>query len=87
MVLRELVREGWTRRSVDCDPRLSEAVAMYEALGHEVLLVSVLEECGAEGGTLACSSCYGADANPERYKVIYSRPKTGAKAELDELYD
>ncbi len=75
---KKLVAEGWTRRSVVSEPRLSEVVETYEELGHEVLLVPVLKECVADGGAGSCSVCFGADEDPERYKVIYTRPKPGA---------
>ena len=83
---KSLMEEGWQRRSVDCDPRLSEAVAIYEALGHEVLVVPVLQECSSEGGDGTCTACFGSDADPDRFKVIYTRPKPGAKRAQDDLF-
>jgi hypothetical protein len=84
---KKLLEEGWRRQSVDCDPRLSEAAALYEALGHEVLLVPVLQECASEGGSGGCTACFGSDADPDRFKVIYTRPKSGAKREQDDLFE
>lgn len=70
-------REGWRRQSVASEPRLSEAVELYESLGFEVLAVPVLEECGEEGSAGACTACFGADQDPGRFKVIYTRPRAG----------
>ncbi|GAB4287333.1 MAG: hypothetical protein Kow0092_40380 [Deferrisomatales bacterium] len=69
-----LAAEGWTRRSVASEPRLSEAVRTYESLGFEVLLVPVAAECAAEGREGTCTACFDADDDPERYRVIYTRP-------------
>ncbi len=56
------------------EPRLSEAVELYRSLGFEVLLVPVLEACASEGGEGSCTACFGADADPDRFKVVYTRP-------------
>ena len=84
---KKLTAEGWQRQNVACDPRLSEAVAVYESLGLEVLLVPVLQEWVSEGGAGTCTSCFDADEDPDRYKVIYTRPKPGAKRKQDELFE
>lgn len=80
---RELSAAGWRRRSVASEPRLGEAVAMYRNLGYEVLLVPLLRE--DPGGS--CTACFDADASPERYQVIYTRPKEGAQDETDDLFE
>jgi hypothetical protein len=54
--------------------RLSEAVELYESLGFEVLLVPLLDESGVEGQNGACTSCFGSDPEPGRFKVVYTRP-------------
>ncbi len=64
-----LEAEGWTRRNVVSEPRLGEAVDLYRALGLEVLLVPV-----REGGDGSCTACFSADEDPDRYRVIYTRP-------------
>jgi hypothetical protein len=64
----ELAERGWTRCFIADEPRLSEAVATYEELGLEVLLLPVPEE------ELACSECLR--AAPERYRLIFTRPKS-----------
>ena len=84
---RELSAAGWRRRSVASEPRLSEAVSMYRNLGYEVLLVPVLREGAAEGSGGSCTACFDADASPERYRVIYTRPREGATDETDDLFE
>ncbi len=66
-----LKAEGWTRRNVASEPRLGEAVDLYRSLGLEVLLVPVRIRDGADG---SCTACFSADADPDRYQVIYTRP-------------
>lgn len=73
----QLISEGWEKRFVSCEPRLSEMAALYKSLGLEVLLEPLppKEEpdsgtCGANG----CSVCF--DEDRERYRVIFTRPKT-----------
>lgn len=70
-----LADEGWTRRSVASEPRLSEIVELYESLGLEVLLVPVLrdrEETGAEG---ICAACFGSGEEADRTRAVYTRPR------------
>lgn len=81
----KLAAEGWIRRNVACEPRLSEAVETYRGLGHEVLLVPVLAEFAAAGATGSCTECFGTDEDPGRYQVIYTRPKAGSEEDQDEL--
>lgn len=66
-----LAKEGWEKRSIIDEPRLSEVVEMYESLDFEVLLEPV--DLDSE----ECSECMRAD--PKRYKVIYTRPKENRK--------
>jgi hypothetical protein len=65
----KLRQEGWTRRFIYDEPRLSEAKEMYESLGMEVRLEPVIPEELEVG----CDTCIKTD--PDRYKVIYTRPK------------
>ena len=78
-----LEREGWRRRSVDTEPRLGELVALYRELGLEVRLEPLMKVCGS--GIYPCTSCIEADADPERYKVIYTRRSEGEGSEEEEL--
>jgi hypothetical protein len=65
---KELEREGWTRRTVIDEPRLSEIAELYEELNFEVLILPVSDE-DLDG----CSECFGPD--PSRYKTIFTRPR------------
>ena len=72
----ELAMEGWERRFVASEPRLSEAVELYESIGFDVLLEPLpteeaLEDAGC--GEKGCTACF--DVDRERYKIIYTRPK------------
>ena len=69
----QLAREGWVRRAVTDGARLEEQVTLYRELGHEVLLVPVLELCAAEGGDESCTSCFEGDADPSRFQIIFTR--------------
>ena len=85
--MKRLEGEGWQRQHGDTEPRLGEAVETYESLGYEVLLVPVLQVCASEGETGRCTACFEADEDPEKYKVIFTRPR-GEKAasQEDELF-
>ena len=63
----ELEAQGWTRQSVMDEPRLTELVDMYKELGFEVHLEPF--DPDEEEGCMTCM-----DQEPERYKVIYTRP-------------
>ena len=66
----KLERQGWIRRFVADEPRLSEAVELYKSIGYEVKLKpavfdQISEECGK---CLLHKDC-------DKYKTIYTRPK------------
>jgi len=61
-----LEKEGWLKRSILDEPRLSEVVAMYTELGLEVKVVDV-----KSGDVDGCTSCL--DGAPDRYTVVYTR--------------
>ncbi len=70
----DLRRQGWTRQFVASEPRLSEAVELYETTGFEVHLEPVtrgaqLEMAGSDG----CTACF--DGCEDHCKMIYTRPK------------
>ena len=52
----ELIKAGWERRFIACEPRLSEIVEMYEEIGLKVHLepLPTKEEMETEG-TKACT--------------------------------
>ena len=65
-----LEKEGWQRRSILDEPRLSEVIKMYEDMGLEITVVDFELEL-AEG----CKTCL--DCPSGKLKVVYTRPKDG----------
>lgn len=61
-------REGWVRQFTADEPRLTEAVELYDSLGLEVHLEPVAPDEVTE-----CQLCFAVDG--DRYKTIYTRPK------------
>ena len=76
-----LLREGWKRQTTIGEPRLSEIVQNYKAMGFEVHV----EEFKAEGE--GCNTCF--DAGQEMgfsYGTVYVR-KSGEATGDDELFE
>ncbi len=76
----DLIKAGWERRFVACEPRLSEMVEMYGEIGFEVHLepLATKEEQDAEGMSSSCEEsgctvCF--DADRDRYRIIFTRPR------------
>jgi hypothetical protein len=69
----ELTRLGWKRRFVACDPRLSEAVQLYEELGLEVHLEPLPGNPDSDGSMDECRICFTEDR--QRYRIIYTRQR------------
>jgi hypothetical protein len=72
-----LEAEGWTRRFVAKEPRLSEAVDMYRDSGFEVLLEPLPRETGCgtragDGEVDECRICF--DGYEDQYMIIFTRP-------------
>jgi hypothetical protein len=63
----ELRKEGWVKQFTASEPRLSEAVELYESLGFEVHLEPVRPEELSE----ECKACF--EFAPEECKTIYTR--------------
>jgi hypothetical protein len=61
----ELNKEGWEKRFIIDEPRLSEMVEQYKELGFEVLLEPV------DTSSEECTTCI--TAFHDRYKTIYTR--------------
>jgi hypothetical protein len=66
--------QGWEKRFVADEPRLSEMKELYESIGFEVLLEPLppkeeLATCAESG----CTACL--DMDPERYRTIYTRAR------------
>ena len=71
----ELAKEGWRKQFMTNEPRLSEAVEQYEALGFEVRLEAV--DLDEDDGT--CKACLR--LAPDEFKVIYTRKPPPANDE------
>ncbi|KYH36566.1 MAG: hypothetical protein AYL30_007420 [Candidatus Hecatellales archaeon B24] len=67
----ELRKQGWIRQFTASEPRLSEAVELYESLGYEVKLEPAIPSEANE----ACRECL----LYEDCKTIYTRPKKPLK--------
>ncbi|MCX7965612.1 MAG: hypothetical protein N2596_03185 [Syntrophorhabdaceae bacterium] len=72
----ELKAQGWEKRFIACEPRLSEIVELYKEIGFEVLLEPLPsedeineEECSDKD----CTVCF--QVNREKYKIIYTRQR------------
>jgi hypothetical protein len=80
-----LEEEGWTRRFVADEPRLSEAVEVYKQAGFDVCLVSFpteepeCETCPGEERSdqngKECRVCF--EGSEDQYKIIFTRPALG----------
>ena len=89
--VKTLEEEGWTRRFVAGEPRLSEAVEIYTQAGFEVYLqpLSAKErECvtcpGEENNQRnedECRLCF--EGFEDQYKIIFTRPAQGEKESKD----
>lgn len=66
----QLLREGWSRRFITAEPRLSEAVELYQSLGYEVHLEALIPN---EGCVEECTACFGPGGI--RHHTIYIRPR------------
>ncbi len=70
-----LQHEGWTRQFIANEPRLSEAVELYNQSGFDVHLESVpdVDEIGRcpQGEAGECRVCF--EGNEDQYKIIYTR--------------
>ncbi len=72
-----LAANGWEKRFVACEPRLSELIEIYDEIGFEVQLEPLpsKEEMGADSCEASgCTVCF--DMDRERYKIIFTRPKS-----------
>jgi len=71
-----LVKEGWERRSILDEPRLSEVVQMYRDMGLQVKVVELDPKL-----LIACDTCL--TGAKENYKVVYTK---GTVTQNDELF-
>lgn len=70
--------QGWEKRFIASEPRLSEAIELYQSIGFDVLLEPLPDEkelansdCSATG----CTACFEADR--DRYRIIFTRARKG----------
>lgn len=76
----ELLRQGWRKQTTIGEPRLSEVVESYRALGYEVHV----QEFRSEGD--GCTSCFDVGQEMgQSYGTVYLRKRDGAAAD-DELF-
>jgi hypothetical protein len=81
----DLRRQGWTRQFVASEPRLSEAVELYQSTGFEVRLEPVTRGAELElEGSDGCTACF--NGYEDQYKMIYTRPKKEGKEPEDDLW-
>lgn len=72
----ELKKEGWQKRFVAEEPRLSEMVQLYEERGFEVLLEPLSAVEGLDEGKEECQECRICfEGGEDQYQVIFTRPK------------
>ena len=88
-IIKALEDEGWTRRFVTCEPRLSEAVDVYREAGFEVRLEPLPKEpeCesrAGEEGERECRLCY--EGFEEQYKMIFTRPISAESQKDNDLF-
>ncbi|MGA3174931.1 MAG: hypothetical protein ABSE25_10960 [Syntrophorhabdales bacterium] len=70
----ELASQGWEKRFIAAEPRLSEAKELYESIGFDVLLEPLPPgEEPAVCNEAGCTACL--DIDPERYRTIFTRPR------------
>ena len=66
----DLIKNGWEKRAIYDDPRLTEMVELYEKIGLEVHLEPINTE--NKDGCIVCMQ-----QNPDRFKIVYTRKKSG----------
>ena len=71
-----LKQDGWVRRFVTSEPRLSEAVEIYREAGFEVILEPIsIEENESDGFVcspeMKCRKCF--QGSEDEYKIIFTR--------------
>jgi hypothetical protein len=75
--------EGWKRRSIAVEPRLSEIVEMYEQLGFEVRL----EPFDPEDPAVAdeeCTVCLEDPSMAGDVRVVFTRPRQDVRRDDDD---
>jgi len=83
-----LQREGWVLRTTIGEPRLSEIVENYQAMGHEVHVeyFKAPKSASSEGGCTTCFEGSNAASANQVWGSIYVRPGKPGQVKDDELY-
>ncbi len=89
--MEELEKEGWVKRFVASEPRLSEAVDLYKEAGFDVLLEPLpkgreCNTCGDAENTQSgqCRVCF--DDFEDQFKIIFTRPARDEKTHDDDFH-
>jgi len=73
--LAQLEKEGWMRQFVASEPRLSEAVQLYEESGYEVRLEPI-DTLNADPDSETCTECRACyEGFEDQYKIIFTRKR------------
>jgi hypothetical protein len=82
---KKLRQQGWTRQFVASEPRLSEAVELYQATGYDVLLEPMTQGDPIHPeGSDGCTACF--DGFEDQYKIIFTRPKKEGEQPKGDLW-
>jgi hypothetical protein len=78
LTIKKLEEQGWVKQFIANEPRLGEAVELYEEAGFEVHLEPLpkgeeCETCAGPEGPKECRICF--DGFEDQYKIIFTRPK------------
>jgi hypothetical protein len=73
--LAQLEKEGWVRQFEASEPRLSEAVQLYQQSGFEVHLepVELLSADCSNNESKRCLACF--EGFQDQYKIIFTRKR------------
>ena len=76
-IIKTLENQGWSKRFVAAEPRLSEAVEIYREAGFEVHLEPLPPQEKPSEGQMCktdgdCRACF--EGFEDRYKIIFTRP-------------
>lgn len=83
--------EGWVLRTTIGEPRLSEVVENYRAMGYEVQVeyFEVPAKEGADGGDASCTTCFDeadrSDAN-RAWGAVYVRRRSEQRSLDEDLF-
>ena len=84
--IEDLEKQGWKLQFEAAEPRLSEAVSMYEETGYEVHL-EPLDVSEADRDSEECKRCRACfEGFEDRYRIIFTRKKEGFRETEDELF-